>query len=231
MILESDKMDELQLVEEVRLFLRNDQLFEHCLAVAKTAEQLVIDYSEKSVIVQKEKLIAKNTDENLKLIFTDGEQQKEINQFISKSQAFVAGLMHDIGGVYPNHQRVEKAELFGIELLTEEREFPLIIHQKLSKYLAREHFKITDENILSAIECHTTLKENFTELDLIVFLADKISWDGGDNAPFKEGLLTALSVNLQSAALYYIDFIINDGLKVAHPWLLEAKKDLENQLS
>lgn len=90
MILESDKMDELQLVEEVRLFLRNDQLFEHCLAVAKTAEQLVIDYSEKSVIVQKEKLIAKNTDENLKLIFTDGVQQKEINQFISKSQAFVA---------------------------------------------------------------------------------------------------------------------------------------------
>ena len=90
MILESDKMDELQLVEEVRLFLRNDQLFEHCLAVGKTAEQLVIDYSEKSVIVQKEKLIAKNTDENLKLIFTDGVQQKEINQFISKSQAFVA---------------------------------------------------------------------------------------------------------------------------------------------
>lgn len=90
MILESDKMDELQLVEEVRLFLRNDQLFEHCLDVAKTAEQLVIDYSEKSVIVQKEKLIAKNTDENLKLIFTDGVQQKEINQFISKSQAFVA---------------------------------------------------------------------------------------------------------------------------------------------
>lgn len=85
MILESDKMDELQLIEEVRLFLRNDQLFEHCLAVAKTAEQLVIDYSEKSVIVQKEKLIAKNTDENLKLIFTDGVQQKEINQSISKS--------------------------------------------------------------------------------------------------------------------------------------------------
>lgn len=66
---------------------------------------------------------------------------------------------------------------------------------------------------------------------MIVFLADKISWDGEDNAPFRQGLLTALSVNLQSAALYYINFIIDDGLKVAHPWLLEAKKDLENQLS
>ena len=116
-------------------------------------------------------------------------------------------------------------------MLTEEREFPLIIHQKLSKYLASQHFKITDEQVLSAIECHTTLRKNFTELDLIVFLADKISWDGGDNAPFRQGLLTALSVNLQSAALYYINFIIADGLKVAHPWLLEAKKDLENQLS
>lgn len=244
-------MDRLELVEEVRLFLQNQKLFEHCLAVAKTAEQLVIDYSEKSESGQKANLIANNTDENLKLIFTDGVQPKEISQSISKNQAFVAGLLHDIGGIYPNHQRIEKAELFGIDLLTEEREFPLIIHQKLSKYLAREYFKITDENILSAIECHTTLKEYFTELDLILFLADKISWDGGDNAPFKEGLLTALSVkndskkiltenkngltissvNLMSAALYYIDFIINDGLKVAHPWLLEAKKDLENQLS
>ena len=192
-----DKRLEL-LIEEVNIFLNNDQLFEHCLAVAKTAEAL--------------------TEE-----LTDSNERR--------SQAFIAGLLHDIGGIYPNDQRVEKAEIFNIELLTEEREFPLIIHQKLSKYLASQHFKITDEQVLSAIECHTTLRKNFTELDLIVFLADKISWDGVDNAPFRQGLLTALSVNLQSAALYYINFIIADGLKVAHPWLLEAKKDLENQLS
>ena len=115
-----DKRLEL-LIEEVNIFLNNDQLFEHCLAVAKTAEALT-------------------------------------------------------------------------EELTDSNE----------RRLASQHFKITDEQVLSAIECHTTLRKNFTELDLIVFLADKISWDGGDNAPFRQGLLTALSVNLQSAALYYI---------------------------
>ena len=83
------------LIEEVNIFLNNDQLFEHCLAVAKTAEAL--------------------TEE-----LTDSNERR--------SQAFIAGLLHDIGGIYPNDQRVEKAEIFNIELLTEEREFPLIIH-------------------------------------------------------------------------------------------------------
>ena len=108
-----DKRLEL-LIEEVNIFLNNDQLFEHCLAVAKTAEAL--------------------TEE-----LTDSNERR--------SQAFIAGLLHDIGGIYPNDQRVEKAEIFNIELLTEEREFPLIIHQKLSKYLASQHFKITDEQV------------------------------------------------------------------------------------
>ena len=112
-----DKRLEL-LIEEVNFFLNNDQLFEHCLAVAKTVEAL--------------------TEE-----LTDSNERR--------SQAFIAGLLHDIGGIYPNDQRVEKAEIFNIELLTEEREFPLIIHQKLSKYLASQHFKITDEQVLSAI--------------------------------------------------------------------------------
>ena len=65
-----DKRLEL-LIEEVNIFLNNDQLFEHCLAVAKTAEAL--------------------TEE-----LTDSNERR--------SQAFIAGLLHDIGGIYPNDQ-------------------------------------------------------------------------------------------------------------------------------
>ncbi|QDK71856.1 bis(5'-nucleosyl)-tetraphosphatase (symmetrical) YqeK [Lactococcus protaetiae] len=147
-----------------------------------------------------------------------------------RNKAYIAGLLHDIGGVYPNDERVERAENFGISLLAEEYEFPLIIHQKLSKWLAKEKFKITDIEILEAVECHTTLRANYTKLDLILFLADKISWDGGDNAPFKEGLLYSLEDSMEAAALYYINFIKQAGLKVVHPWLIEAQTELSDRL-
>nr|WP_233611047.1 hypothetical protein [Lactococcus sp. S64] len=40
-----DKRLEL-LIEEVNFFLNNDQLFEHCLAVARTAEALTEELTE-----------------------------------------------------------------------------------------------------------------------------------------------------------------------------------------
>lgn len=180
----------MDMIKKLEIFVNNDFLFQHSLAVAKTAKEL----AEKN--------------------------------HADSDQAFIAGLLHDIGGIYPNNERVKIAEKLGIELLKEELEFPLIIHQKISKLLAKIFFGVLDENTLNAIECHTTLRANFTELDLIVFLADKISWDGGDNAPFKKVLNEALETSLEAAALAYIDFIIDEGLKVVHPWLLEAREQL-----
>ncbi len=96
--------------------------------------------------------------------------------------------MHDIGGIYPINQRIEVARKYSIELLNEELEFPLIIHQKLSCYLAKLLFDIEDEDILNIIECPTTSKANYTKIDLIVFLADKIAWDQEGQSPYLKGL-------------------------------------------
>lgn len=184
-------MDDLeQLTQKTRDFLNKKNLFEHSLAVAKTAQNLAEYFGE------------------------------------NPNKAYIAGLLHDIGGIYPNDKRIQAAEKAGIDLLPEEREFPLIIHQKLSKFLACRKFRIFDDQILNAIECHTTLRANFTNLDLILFLADKISWDGGDSAPFKTGLLENLEISMEAAALFYIDFILDEGLKVIHPWLLSARAEL-----
>ena len=42
-------------------------------------------------------------------------------------------------------------------------------------------FGIEDNEILSAIECHTTLKKNYSDIDLVLFVADKIKWDQGSH--------------------------------------------------
>lgn len=47
-------------------------------------------------------------------------------------KARIAGLLHDIGGIHPNGDRIDISEAVGIEILREEEELPLILHQKIS---------------------------------------------------------------------------------------------------
>lgn len=55
-----------------------------------------------------------------------------------------------------------------------ERANTSLLHGKAGRIVAKFKFNITDEDILSAIEYHTTGKENMTMLQKIVFLADVI---------------------------------------------------------
>ncbi|MGM0217405.1 bis(5'-nucleosyl)-tetraphosphatase (symmetrical) YqeK [Enterococcus sp. AZ126] len=143
--------------------------------------------------------------------------------------AEIAGLLHDISAVIPNEKRIDLAESLDIDVLHSERKLPMIIHQKLSKYMAKELFGINDESILSAIECHTTLKKEYSRLDLIVFLADKIKWDRPGEPPYLSELLTALDTSLEEAALIYLDYLLNSKPVVIHPWATEAQEKLREQ--
>lgn len=146
-------------------------------------------------------------------------------------KAKIAGYLHDVSAISPNDQRIDQANKMGIELYKEEIEFPMIIHQKISKEIALNEFNVTDLAILSAIECHTTLKEDYSDLDLVVFIADKIKWDQKGEPPYLAGLIEALNISLEDAAYYYIDYILNHDIKVIHPWLwatyLKLKAKLE----
>lgn len=141
-----------------------------------------------------------------------------------EEKAEVAGLLHDIGGIYLNSERLQKAKNLGIEVLKEEEELPLILHQKISRVMAKEMFKIEDEEILSAISCHTTLKKNASKLDLILFVADKIKWDQSGEPPYIDEVNKGLSISLEEAAYEYLAYVMKnkEKIKVVHPWLKEA---------
>lgn len=156
---------------------------------------------------------------------------KLAEQFLADAhKAQIAGYLHDISAVYPDDQRVEIANKMGIALYKEEIVLPMIIHQRMSKEIAISQFNINDPEILSAIECHTTLKGNYSILDLVVFIADKIKWDQDGEPPYITGLMAALDHSLESAAYYYIDYLLHHGIQVIHPWLNEAYVKLKQQL-
>lgn len=135
----------------------------------------------------------------------------------------LACALHDISATIPKERWLDECRTRNIKACEEEIEVPLLLHQKLSAHMARTKFDIHDEDILSAIGCHTTLKKNASKLDLIVFIADKMAWDGERMPPWHDVVSKGLEVSLYRAAYEYINYLINsDGILVVHPMLREA---------
>jgi len=144
-----------------------------------------------------------------------------------EQQAELAGLLHDIGRTVTDSDMIQRCIDLSIEVLPEERQHPGILHQKLAPVLAKEAFGITDEVVLDAIECHTTLKANASQLAKVVFLADKLSWAENDTS-FHASVRLALNDGLDSAVCVYIEWLLSGNPPVVHPWLREAYKACAN---
>jgi predicted HD superfamily hydrolase involved in NAD metabolism len=149
---------------------------------------------------------------------------------VDADSAETGGWLHDISTVIPNAERIAAAEALGITVLAEETKLPMILHQKLSVAFAREIFGVTDAAILSAIGCHTTLKQGASPLDKVVFVADKVAWDQPGSAPFHPALDAALKVSLDKAALVYLCWLWEqrESLRCVHPWFVEAYEELRS---
>jgi predicted HD superfamily hydrolase involved in NAD metabolism len=151
------------------------------------------------------------------------ELAQRFNSVAAKAEQ--AGYLHDISAIIPNEKRIEFAQSQAVEVLAEEIQVPMLVHQKLSVVLAREAFGVTDAEILSAIGCHTTLKASPTLLDKVVFLADKIAWDQDGRPPYLDKVLEAMDESLDGAVLEYVNYLWGqrEQLKVVHPWLIAAR--------
>ena len=142
--------------------------------------------------------------------------------------AELSGWLHDVGGVVPISDRERLAEVLGLEILSEERVAPLLLHQKLSATVAREAFAIEDIAILTAIGCHTTLRRDASMLDKILFISDKLEWDQDGEPPYWEQVAGAVERSLDEAAWWYLEYLWaqRDTLAALHPWLIEARGQL-----
>lgn len=148
----------------------------------------------------------------------------------NRDSAEIAGYLHDISAVYSNDERIQVSYDLGIEVLPEEVTFPMIIHQKISKEMAKDIFNIEDQEILNAVGCHTTLRMNSTLLDKVLFVADKIEWDQPGKPPYLHQITQQLGNSLTHAAFEYIDFLWKqrENLRVIHPWLRDAYYELKD---
>jgi len=146
---------------------------------------------------------------------------------LDEEKARAAGLLHDIAAVIPPADMLEYIDERRLGACPAERRHPFLLHQRLSRLIAEEHFNVTDEEILSPVACHTTLRENASLCDMSLFIADKLAWDQEGVPPFDAAVRAALARSLGAACLAYMDYMTDNGRilsphtdwTAAHRWL------------
>lgn len=92
-----------------------------------------------------------------------------------ENKALLAGWLHDIVKEQSKEQLLQLMEQDAI-IAKSTRQRPLPVwHGPCAVIYAKHRLGVTDPEVLSAIECHTTGKANMSTLDKVVFLADVIS--------------------------------------------------------
>ena len=157
------------------------------------------------------------------------------NALISKTydldhdKCVIAGLLHDISAIIKPEDMLKYAYENRLEVCEAERKYPFLLHQRLSKICAVEYFNISDEEILSAIECHTTLKKCPSKYEMSLFIADKLAWDREGLPPFYEEVNAALDISLEAACYKYMEYMVdNDMILCPHDNWIEAYEQFKN---
>jgi predicted HD superfamily hydrolase involved in NAD metabolism len=150
---------------------------------------------------------------------------------LDKDICIICGYLHDISVVIKPDDMLAYMMENNLFIDKSERKYPFILHQRISRLIAKYFFNINNEKILSAIECHTTLRANPSQYDMALFIADKLSWDQEGTPPFYNVVIKNLSLSLEKACLAYQNYIINNGMILyPHSWLIESKAYLEKTL-
>ena len=88
--------------------------------------------------------------------------------------AQVAGLLHDCAKCIPNKKKLKMCSEHNIPVSDFERSHPFLLHSRLGAYIAHEKYGIDDQEILSAINYHTTGRREMSLLEKIIYIADYI---------------------------------------------------------
>lgn len=90
-------------------------------------------------------------------------------------KASIAGILHDCAKHLSGDELIKECEKYQLKISETERKIPRqLLHSKLGAVYAKEIYGITDEDILNAIEFHTTGRPAMSKLEKIVFVADYI---------------------------------------------------------
>ncbi|WP_333860076.1 bis(5'-nucleosyl)-tetraphosphatase (symmetrical) YqeK [Clostridium sp.] len=128
-------------------------------------------------------------------------------------KAALAGLVHDCAKHMSDDEILSLADKNGIFVDEVSRLNPKLLHGNVGSVVAKKIMGVFDQEVLSAVACHTTGKKNMNLLEKIIYIADYI--EPARNFPGVEELRKKAFIDLDGAILdafnNTIQVVINRG--------------------
>ena len=135
----------------------------------------------------------------------------------------LAALLHDCAKVSKEEQK-NLADIYGMDTA---QYASAVLHGPLGARRARQEYKITDEAVLQAIAVHTVCRAKMSDLDKVIYLADKI--EPSREYEGVEKIRAAAEIGLDEGTLacieYTMEYLKEKGL-AADPDTHAAKEEL-----
>lgn len=146
---------------------------------------------------------------------------------VNPEKAYLAGLVHDCTRGIGDDKLISLSKEYRIKIDHFTQKAPYLLHAAAGAKIAKKQFKITDNEILQAIEKHCVPKPYMNLLDKIIYLADaEKQWTEISK------ILMSEKKSPDQALLYaydeHIKYFVQHGEKI-HPDLIRSRnKLLEN---
>jgi len=145
---------------------------------------------------------------------------------VNPEKARLAGLLHDCAKDIEKNKRIPLCKELGVPLDPIKKESKGLIHADLGAKMLETEFGISDPDIINAVKYHTLGRENMSDLEKILYLADIVE---PNRVPFEgiEELRSLCKTNLDCAMLFAlersIDYIQHRH-KTLHSQTLQAQQ-------
>ena len=147
--------------DNVAGYIRQNDLYKHGHVLEKLISEYLDDYRTKHT------LSVANECKKLAKIYGLSDYDSH--------RLYIAGLLHDITKCKKFDEQVSLAKELNIRLTEADLASPKILHQFTgAEFASREFSKYCDEDIKTAISCHTTGRRFMTLMDKLLFIADFI---------------------------------------------------------
>lgn len=138
---------------------------------------------------------------------------------LNEKQAAQAGLMHDLAKFFSPQKLLKIATEVALPVDQVCLEYPHLLHAEIGAVIAQREFKVKDPEILNAIANHTLGSPQMSKLSCIVFIADVLEPNRGDNARLAAMRLVAqenLYKCVQQTSDYSLEYLLSKQ-KIIHP--------------
>lgn len=148
---------------------------------------------------------------------TDEAQRLADIHGVDRQAAKIAALAHDLLRGMNDERLLTICDEQGYAADPVDRMEPVLLHGPLAVQILREQYKVLDADVLGAVAAHTTARAGMTQLQKLIFIADKIEPHkmGGRPEVMRAGDLA--ESDLDAALAAYLDYMVAQDLAQGYP--------------